>query len=67
MVHTYNKGECPMTLTPLQEETRIKERDRSDLLQAVARLEGTMSATSKVEQSHLYDLLCIVRQAIENR
>jgi hypothetical protein len=51
----------------LRDEEIAKERDRSDLLQACARLEGSMSATSKVEQGHLFDLLMIVRAVIEQK
>lgn len=56
-----------MALTTLQEETKRKEQARSELLQSVSRLEGSMSATSKVEQGHLFDLLMIVRAVIEQR
>lgn len=61
------KENAYMALTTLQEETKRKEQARSELLQSVSRLEGSMSATSKVEQGHLFDLLMIVRAVIEQR
>jgi hypothetical protein len=37
------------------------------LLQELSVLEGKMSATTKVDQGHVYDLLCIVRELVNRR
>lgn len=54
-------------LERLAELRREREEVKQQLLQDVARLEGKMSETTKVQQSHVYDLLCLVRQVIERR
>lgn len=40
---------------------------RIQLLQELSVLEGKMSATTKVDQGHVYDLLCIVRELVNRR
>jgi len=51
-------------LTKLQAdrlETKIQ------LLQELSLLEGKMSVSTKVDQGHIYDLLCIVRELVNRR
>lgn len=56
--------ENKMALIEFEPRIKDKERHRSELLQQLARLEGVMSTTTKVEQGHLYDLLNIVREIV---
>jgi len=51
----------------LRELKAEREETKQRLLQDVARLEGKMSATTKVSQSDVYDLLCIVRGVLERK
>ncbi len=51
----------------LIELRKEREEVKTQLLQDVARLEGKMSASTKISQSDVYDLLCIVRGLLERR
>ena len=51
----------------LRDEEIAKERERSQLLQTIARLEGTLDGNSKVTQDQFYSLLNIVREIVESR
>ena len=57
--------ENKMALTEFEKRLKEKEQDRSALLQDIARLEGKMSTTTKVDQTQVYDLLNIVRTLVE--
>jgi hypothetical protein len=48
-------------------QIRGRERERTQLLEEISHLEGKMSATTKVDQSQVYDLLAIVRRIVENQ
>jgi len=54
-----------------QERLREIQASRLDLriqlLQELSVLEGKMSVSTKVEQGHIYDLLCIVRELVNRR
>jgi len=54
-------------LSELEERIVTRERERADLLQMVARLEGSMSGKTKVELGHVFDLLVIVQALIERK
>ena len=53
---------------PTEDRHRTLEADRLELriqlLQELSVLEGKMSVSTAVEQGHLYDLLCIVRELV---
>ena len=60
----------------LQEELRAErlreiQADRLELkiqlLQELSVLEGKMSVSTKVDQGHVYDLLCVVRSLVNRR
>jgi len=54
-----------------QERLREIQASRLDLriqlLQDLSVLEGKMSESTKVDQGHIYDLLCIVRELVNRR
>lgn len=54
-----------------QERLRELQADRLDLrislLEELSVLEGKMSVSTKVDQGHVYDLLCIVRQLVNRK
>jgi len=54
-----------------QERLREIQASRLDLriqlLQELSVLEGKMSVSTKVDQGHIYDLLCIVRELVNRR
>jgi len=54
-----------------QERLREIQASRLDLriqlLQELSVLEGKMSESTKVDQGHIYDLLCIVRELVNRR
>lgn len=51
----------------LAELKKEREETRQQLLQEVARLEGKMGVSTKLDQTHVYDLLCIVRGILERK
>lgn len=63
-VATMDENERQERLAELRKE---REEVKQLLLQDVARLEGRMGASTKVNQSDVYDLLCIVRGILERR
>ena len=60
-------------LDEIQRQERLTklQADRLDLriqlLQELSVLEGKMSVSTKVDQGHIYDLLCIVRELVNRR
>lgn len=64
----FNKNqEERMALTAFEHQIKDRERDRSELLQQLAHLEGSLSGAKdeKVERRHLFDVLTILRGVIE--
>lgn len=64
--HLQHKENAHMGITEFERNLKIKAENKSNLLQEIARLEGKMSGTTKVDQSQVYDILCIVRTIVEN-
>jgi hypothetical protein len=53
--------------TEFEKKIVAKERERSELLQRLSHIEGTLDGNSKVTQDQFHSLLCVVREVVESR
>lgn len=61
-----NKENEHMALTEFEETIKAREQERSELLQELSYIEGTLDGNSKVTQEQFFSLMRVVRRVIQN-